>query len=692
MPTIRIRPFVTASAFCVLLSTSFCSAEIILGDPPTAPTDVSGLPGGGPRPAGVTGGFTVNTASREEVRSFYNAVYRVSENVAMDTSANVPACTPGTNGTLFKEAVLRRINWFRAMAGVPGDVTFNASNNVANQEAAVIMSANGALSHFPPSTWSCWTANGSNAANNSNIALGTSGADSITGYMRDHGANNTIVGHRRWLLYPQTQVMGTGDVPDANGFPAANSVWVLDANYGGPRPATRTPYVSWPPAGYVPYQAVYPRWSFSLSNANMSAATVTMRSNGVNVAVVTGPNQTGVGENTRIWVPMGLNANDQNEVFPFNGADTVYTVTITNIMVGTNTTGFTYTVTLFDPAVPGPDSAAPVISGPSEPVVGQSNVYTFTGLSYAGSYEWRATRPSNYNFFDGAEVSLANFTANTSPGYAVRDSVNELVGSFSFLLAHPDPATEQTLTLNQIFAPKTNGSLSIRSRLGYAADGETAHVQISADGGVGWQDIFTQSGVGGGTGGPVEASPGVTRTFPLSSYAGKTIQLRFAYTYTPGLFYIYPQSGLPVGWYLDNISITNAEVWTVIATNITSTTNFAFNPAQATNYNLTVRGIMFDAFPLDWGPALTVNATTNAPVVPPVIVMSQPVVAGGQVQLNFNLTSGSSATYKLLQADQVNGPWTTNLTATLTTNVPGSSYRFTAAVGPAMRFYRVKAP
>jgi len=133
-------------------------------------------------------------------------------------------------------------------------------------------------------------------------------------------------------------------------------------------------------------------------------------------------------------------------------------------------------------------------------------------------------------------------------------------------------------------------------------------------------------------------------------------------------------------------------VWTVIATNTTTTTNFTFNPPQATNYNLTVRGIMFDEFPLDWGPAKSVSATTNAPAVPPVIVMSQPVVSSGQVQLNFSLTSGSSATYKLLQADQVNGPWTTNASATLTTNVPGSSYRFTTTVGPAMRFYRVKAP
>src|SRR5438034_1286336 len=94
------------------------------------------------------------------------------------------------------------------------------------------------------------------------------GADAITAYIWDFGANNDIVGHRRWLLYPQTKVMGTGDVPNQGGFAAANATWVFDANYGGPRPATRKPFVSWPPAGYVPYQVVYPQWSFALSNVN----------------------------------------------------------------------------------------------------------------------------------------------------------------------------------------------------------------------------------------------------------------------------------------------------------------------------------------------------------------------------------------------------------------------------------------
>jgi len=222
MQTNRFLCSVAFAALATLAAASICSADVWLGDAPTAPKDVSGLPKG-PSGKGVTGGFTVNTDSREEVRSFYNAVYKSSDGVPMNTTADVAACTPGTNGALFKEAVLRRINWFRAMGGVPAAVTLNSGFNANDQQAAVIMSANMNLSHTPPSSWFCWTASGSNAANNSNIAIGNAGANAITAYIWDFGGNNTAAGHRRWLLYPQTQVMGTGDVPDQGSFSAANA-------------------------------------------------------------------------------------------------------------------------------------------------------------------------------------------------------------------------------------------------------------------------------------------------------------------------------------------------------------------------------------------------------------------------------------------------------------------------------------
>jgi hypothetical protein len=628
---------------------------------------------------GAAGGFTVNTDSREAVRSFYNTVYQSSEGVPMQTTGNASTCTPGTNSTAFMSAVLRRINWFRAMAGVPATIAFDTEYNIKCQQAAMMISRNNIIDHSPPPGWLCYTADGAEAADQSNLALSYVGPDAITYYMKDSQSQNTAAGHRRWLLYPQTELMGSGDLPAAGGLQSANALWSRDANLGGPRPATRMPYTAWPPAGYVPHQVVYPRWSFGLPGADLNGATVTMKSNGVPVSVVYETYATGYGENSRVWVPMGLNANSDATVFPFNGSDTVYMVAISNI-VGAEQSFYVYTVTLFNPAVPGVDYVPPVISGPSQPFVGQSNVYSFNAVPYADLHEWRVTLPNNFRFQDGGEAGLSNFTVNISAGYTATNTAIKAAGVSAFRLAHVNPPTSQTITLNQTFAPKTNGSLSIRSRLAISGNGETARVQISADGGTSWQDVFTQTG----NNSQVEGSF-VTRNFPLSAYANKTVQVRFNYTYAAPLSYA--PVGTSVGWYLDEIIVTNAEVWTVIATNITATTNFTFNPPEATNYNLNVRGIAFGDFPLDWGTTKVVHATNG----PPVISVSKLLIDGSQVQLDFT-ASGTSGPFKLLQADQVSATWTTNGSATLTTNVPGSSYRFTTTIGNAMRLYRVKTP
>src|SRR5450756_691320 len=111
-------------------------------DAPKAPTDVSGLPGRRPRPLSVTAGFNVDTSSREQVRSFYNAVYTSSDGVPIGTTANISSCTAGTNSPAFQEAVRRRINWFRALAGLPAAVTFDAGESAQDQSGALMMSKN----------------------------------------------------------------------------------------------------------------------------------------------------------------------------------------------------------------------------------------------------------------------------------------------------------------------------------------------------------------------------------------------------------------------------------------------------------------------------------------------------------------------------------------------------------------------
>jgi len=656
-------------------------AAMILGDAPHAPTDLSALPGRGPHPHLVTGGFSVDTSSREQVREFYNAVYTASTGTPIDSSAMTAACIPGTNSPAFVSAILLRINWFRAMAGIPAAVTFDGSESTDAQAAALMMSAQGALQHVGSWTgWACVSSNGTNATAHSNLSLGNYGPDAISAYIQDNGANNYEVGHRRWLLYPQTEVMGTGDVPPENTNLAANATWVFDANYGGPRPATRTPFVAWPPAGYVPYPVVFPQWSFALSNANLSAATVTMASNGVAVAVTLQSYATGYGENTLVWSPASLNPSTAT-AFPFGGTDTVYAITVSNVVTSSGAQNYSYAVTVFDPATTGPDYAPLLISGPSQPALNTSNLYGCTPATnpHTTGYQWLTAQTTNGNLVDLANQGLANFTISPMPPYPV--TTNSPVGSGEcFHLTHLNPVP-QLLELNELLYPTNSTRLSFKSLLGYATSDEVARVQVSTDGGATWQDLFSEAGSNG------SGETGFTQhNLSLTTDTGIRTLVRFDYDFSYGNYY--PDLSPEVGWCLEDIVVTNCQQLVTQVTNSTSSTNFVFMPAQTGNYLLLARGVIFDDFPVDFGVAKAVTAMVG----PTLITLNSLAVSGPQVTVQFALASGAAGSFHLLQASQPGGVWTTNASAVLTTNMAGRSFQFAATSTDAAQFYRVVTP
>ena len=631
----------------------------------------------------------MDTTSREAVQSFYNAVYGAADSVPIGSTASTGSCVPGTNSPAFQSSELCRINWFRAMAGLPAAITFDSTENAEVQAAALMMAANASVQHtgIPP-TWPCFSSSGTNAAANANLALGSYGPAAITGYMWEFGAGNDTVGHRRWLLYPQTQVMAAGDVPPQGGYYGANAVWIFDSNFYGTRPATRNPFVAWPPAGYVPYQVVFPQWSFALSNCDFSYATVSMSSNGVNLAVSVQPYVIGFGENTLVWYPAGLDPTNSNTLFPFNGTDTVYSVTVSNVIISGGFQNYSYTVTLIDPSVSGTGSVSTVISGTNQPTANTGNAYTCAAIADPNltGYQWLVSQTNNGNFFDGAEGTLTNFTVITTPTYLVITNLPGETGNRCFYLTMPSPPNDQILLLNQTFIPVTNTAVAFKSWLGYATTNQIAELQITTNSGISWQNLYTQAGLGGSN----DASF-IARSLSLSNYAGLPVQLRFNYHFSPGSsgdFYAQIQTNPPVGWFFDNVTVTNAFALGNLVTNSSSSTNFTFTPTLATNYNLQARAIFYGQFPLAWGPLKQLAAVSG----PPAIVMGTPVVTGNQVQLNFTVTGGTLNSFHLTQADTLGALWITNAGAVLTTNVLGSSYRFTTTNGPAKRFYRVQAP
>lgn len=220
-------------------------------------------------------------------------------------------------------------------------MTLNAANSLKAQEAALMMDANNSLSHSPPTSWACYTADGATAAGSSNLALGNSGPSAIHAYMADTGTPS--LGHRRWVLYSRLGQVGTGDTP------RANDLWVFGNEVTAPASATANG-VAWPSPGFVPRtnrvaDPTHP-WSFSVPGADFSKATVTMTDD-KNQALTLGsvaqlPN--GYGDNTFSWKLTAAAAQ-----WDRGASDTKLNVQINNVIVAGQAKNFQYSVTFFAP-------------------------------------------------------------------------------------------------------------------------------------------------------------------------------------------------------------------------------------------------------------------------------------------------------------------------------------------------------
>ncbi len=192
-------------------------------------------------------------------------------------------CQAGTSTAPFREATLRRVNYYRAMAGVVADVVEDSSYSAKAQRAAMMMSAEGELTHDPAESFACYDDVGREGAANSNLYLGRNGPLAIDGYIEDPGDRNVDVGHRATILHPPTRLMGVGDVASTNAWASANALWVFDDRVFDEESSTDRPpmredrrFVAWPPRGYVPGLVVHPRWSLTVANHDFSRATISL--------------------------------------------------------------------------------------------------------------------------------------------------------------------------------------------------------------------------------------------------------------------------------------------------------------------------------------------------------------------------------------------------------------------------------
>lgn len=186
---------------------------------------------------------------------------------------------------------------------------------------------------------------------------------------------------------------------------------------------------------------------------------------------------------------------------------------------------------------------------------------------------------------------------DTSNGYAVLQSGIAAEGNASYHLAHFKPTTQLLILPGNYYVTGTPAVLNFYSRLGAATAQQVARVQVSTNKGRTWNDVYTQTGAG---------QPGETafvqRSVSLDSLAGKTFQVRFAYTVGSGSYYNQTYSG--VGWYVDDIGMSGVSEATLGETSeIVKGDRFSASELGA-DVGLQARSVLFDAYPLEWGPVL----------------------------------------------------------------------------------------
>jgi hypothetical protein len=188
----------------------------------------------------------------------YRAVSEARETEAGWTGST-RSCRVGTESSRSIEATLLTVNALREFVGLQ-PVKFNAEKNRSALTAAMMMAANGRLSHAPDARWRCYSEIGAGGAGSSNLYLGVSGPSAIVGYAFDTDVKS--LGHRRWLFDPTAEEFGTGSTGRSNALHVTGAA-------DDPEVKSRYGFESWPSPGYFPWPWVPRTWSVNLHGAQL---------------------------------------------------------------------------------------------------------------------------------------------------------------------------------------------------------------------------------------------------------------------------------------------------------------------------------------------------------------------------------------------------------------------------------------
>ncbi len=564
--------------------------------------------------------FGVDNQNRNDVIAFWHAVYQASEGYEnrVGWTGNYSG-TPGSTSPEFVADVERRLNYFRAMCGIPANARLNTGSTVAinpedrfkpssttlksdaAQQFALMLIRNydsstgsdPAITHDPASSVTGWSAAGWNAAAHGNFAFGIYGPGAITEYLREAlptgsatSAWNMDVGHRRWCLFPPATNYATGDQPGSSAYrPPTNSLYVLP-NAEELQSVTSPAFVSYPSAGFFPAPVNSPYWSLSRADADFSSATVTMTTaDGTPLPVVSTRRQTGYGDPAIVWRVDDAAA----KIYVFS--DTTFQVHVAGIAGDGIPASYDYAVTLINPDRLTDNQS---MTGPSAPVFDQWTSYTFVPPPGAEALQVAALLQNSTVWTENAEKpSKAKIIDDTTGGYSLMTKVTAFTGfsgvsgSRSFHLTFPTAydligrgVPEQSFEIDRDIIANSKATLNFSFRRGYMTKTSNLVAEISSNDGLTWKIVG--SPIKGVSNTAFDTKPSsVSISLPKSSIP---IRVRFRYFTTGGSIYTHdaaPKS--PTGIFIDEITTLRGD-WLErkkLTTLPTDATEFVFNSQSA---------------------------------------------------------------------------------------------------------------
>ncbi|MBK1882909.1 hypothetical protein JIN85_10810 [Luteolibacter pohnpeiensis] len=638
-----------------LLSTLLFSANAIAWTPRVYTDDPSDS---------VSSGFTVDTYDRNDVVSFWHGVYQASENYrSHEAFINLGASTMGEPGPEYLNLVRdceRRLNYFRAMAGVSADIQLNTASTVridtddtykpadtttkatAAQASATMIAATyssptasgnaaSGLNHDPvPAQCVGWSTIAWNGNAKSNLTYGFYGPAAINAFMREDYANTTgendRVGHRRFVLSPNATDFSTGNTPgywNSDTFtprPPTSALYVLQKP-DEVQSATGTGFFTFPNEGYFPAPINSPYWSCSHPGADFSNATVYMTVEGGSRIKMNAVGDNRYANPAIVWQVTGdMAATDLIE-------DRHCVVEIEGIEGDGVPSSFSYPVTLINPNVV---TIPQTVLGSAEPFLPATPKYYFEWSSQVEAMEISTFRDAPGNWIETAEEESATVINSTDSTYDFRTTVNYpaysvftgINGSKVFHLTFPylfDPVVnrppEQSFELDREIFTSSGSTLTFLYKRGLMTPDSILTVEASTNAGSTWTAIG-QPIVG--INNPDTAIKTWSGQLPNTD---EPVRVRFRYHAEPYKsvysHHLYPT--YPTGIFIDDISTTNTVMLELLKRNPIErgTTSFALSSdftGEELEAGETVHLRMHVKLGNRWfpyGPFNTITPTTN---------------------------------------------------------------------------------